>query len=111
MSRDGSTMPERDATPALLTPHTDHARLFQANKFVYPVLSRRSRGISVGVNLNPDKVCNFDCIYCQVDRRSEAETRFVETDRLLHELDETLELVTTGALYADDRFASIPDPL
>ena len=37
--------------------------------------------------MNPDKVCNFDCIYCQVDRRSEAETRFVEIDRLLAELD------------------------
>ena len=77
-----------DSDPGLkvLSPHTDHPRLFQGNKFVYPVLSRRSRGISVGVNLNPDKVCNFDCIYCQVDRRSEAETRFVATDRLLGEL-------------------------
>ena len=65
-----------------LTLHTDHARLFERNRFVYPVLSRRSGGISVGVNLNPDKVCNFDCIYCQVDRRSQSETRFVETDAL-----------------------------
>jgi wyosine [tRNA(Phe)-imidazoG37] synthetase (radical SAM superfamily) len=102
-----------DASPApkVLSPHTDHPRLFQNNKFVYPVLSRRSRGISVGVNLNPDKVCNFDCIYCQVDRRSEAATRFVETERLLRELDETLGLVTTGALYRDERFAAIPEPL
>jgi wyosine [tRNA(Phe)-imidazoG37] synthetase (radical SAM superfamily) len=102
-----------DAEPGLdvLSPHTDHPRLFQGNKFVYPVLSRRSRGISVGLNLNPDKVCNFDCIYCQVDRRTEAETRFVETERLLHELGETLELVTSGALYRDERFAPIPGPL
>ena len=28
--------------------HTDHARLFEANRFVYPVLSRRSGGISIG---------------------------------------------------------------
>ncbi len=33
---------------------------------VYPVLSRRSGGVSVGVNLNPDKTCNFRCVYCQV---------------------------------------------
>ena len=70
-----------------LPQHRSHPRRYEQNKFVYPVLSRRSRGISIGVNLNPDKVCNFDCIYCQVDRRSEAETRFVETDRLLAELD------------------------
>ena len=67
--------------------HTHHERTFEANRFVYPVLSRRSGGISLGVNLNPDKVCNFDCIYCQVDRTSQGETRFVETDQLLAELD------------------------
>ena len=33
-----------------------------------PVLSRRSHGISIGINVNPDRICNFDCIYCQVDR-------------------------------------------
>lgn len=104
-------MPDPTAGLDVLRPHTEHPRLFQANKFVYPVLSRRSQGISVGINLNPDKVCNFDCIYCQVDRRSAAVTRFVETERLLAELEETLELVTTGALYRDERFASVPEPL
>ncbi len=59
--------------------HTQHERQFADNRFVYPVLSRRSGGISVGVNLNPDKVCNFDCVYCQVNRVSQSETRFVET--------------------------------
>jgi wyosine [tRNA(Phe)-imidazoG37] synthetase (radical SAM superfamily) len=75
---------------------------------VYPVLSRRSRGISIGVNLNPDKVCNFDCIYCQVDRRSESETRFVETDRLLDEIDHMLGLVATGKLFDDEPFRDVP---
>src|SRR4051812_15224189 len=48
---------------------TLHGRVWQSNRYVYPVVSRRSKGISIGVNLNPDKVCNFDCIYCSVDRR------------------------------------------
>ena len=104
-------MSDPSAALPILAPHTDHPRLFHANKFVYPVLSRRSRGISVGINLNPDKVCNFDCIYCQVDRRSAAVTRFVETERLCAELEETLDLVSTGALYRDERFAGIPEPL
>lgn len=94
-----------------LTLHTDHARLFERNRFVYPVLSRRSGGISIGVNLNPDKVCNFDCIYCQVDRRSQSETRFVETDALLAELRSTLELVTSGAVYETPKFRSVPQHL
>jgi wyosine [tRNA(Phe)-imidazoG37] synthetase (radical SAM superfamily) len=91
--------------------HADHARLFEGNRFVYPVLSRRSGGISVGVNLNPDKVCNFDCIYCQVDRRSEAETRFVELDRLLAELASMFEYVTSGAIWDDPQFADVPPEL
>jgi wyosine [tRNA(Phe)-imidazoG37] synthetase (radical SAM superfamily) len=91
--------------------HSDHARLFEHNRFVYPVLSRRSGGISLGVNLNPDKICNFDCIYCQVDRRSQSETQFVETEALLKELRETLELVTSGHIYETPKFADVPSNL
>ncbi|MEX2308182.1 MAG: radical SAM protein [Pirellulales bacterium] len=91
--------------------HADHARLFDGHRFVYPVLSRRSGGISVGVNLNPDKVCNFDCIYCQVDRRSQSETRFVETDALIDELRTTLDLVASGAIYDTAKFRDVPPHL
>jgi wyosine [tRNA(Phe)-imidazoG37] synthetase (radical SAM superfamily) len=34
--------------------------------YVYPVVSRRARGLSIGVNLNPNNACNYRCIYCQV---------------------------------------------
>jgi wyosine [tRNA(Phe)-imidazoG37] synthetase (radical SAM superfamily) len=88
--------------------HTLHERRFEANRFVYPVLSRRSGGISLGVNLNPDKVCNFDCIYCQVDRTTTSETRFVGTDQLLHELEDLLQLAASGELYRHSKFASTP---
>jgi wyosine [tRNA(Phe)-imidazoG37] synthetase (radical SAM superfamily) len=88
--------------------HSDHARLFEQQRFVYPVLSRRSDGISIGVNLNPDKVCNFDCIYCQVDRTRQSETTFVAIDQLLVELRATLELVTSAAIYDMERFAAVP---
>ncbi len=91
--------------------HTDHARLFEHNRFVYPVLSRRSGGISIGVNLNPDKICNFDCIYCQVDRRSQSETSFVETAALLDELRTTLELVLSGRIYDTPKFRNVPTHL
>jgi len=91
--------------------HTQHQRTFDANRFVYPVLSRRSGGISVGVNLNPDKVCNFDCIYCQVDRTTTSETRFVETEQLLTELRDVLQTVASGELYKTEKFASVPQSL
>jgi wyosine [tRNA(Phe)-imidazoG37] synthetase (radical SAM superfamily) len=86
----------------------EHSRHFANNRFVYPVVSRRSHGISIGVNLNPDKVCNFDCIYCQVNRVEQSETRFVETDQLLRELDDMLTLVTSGELFADEKFVHTP---
>ena len=81
------------------------------NRFVYPVLSRRSQGVSIGVNLNPDKVCNFDCIYCQVDRMTSSETRFVEMGQLLTELDEMLGLVTSGELFRSEQCSVFPPPL
>lgn len=46
----------------------DHGRQFGQYEIVYPVISRRAGGISLGINLNPDLHCNFDCPYCQVDR-------------------------------------------
>ncbi|MDZ4819948.1 MAG: radical SAM protein [Planctomycetota bacterium] len=90
---------------------SQHERLFAQNRFVYPVLSRRSQGISIGVNLNPDKVCNFDCIYCQVDRTTTSETRFVELDSLLAELDAMLSLVPDGSIFALEKFKNTPAPL
>jgi histidinol dehydrogenase len=39
----------------------------EAGAVVYPVWSRRSGGLSVGINLFPDrKICSFDCPYCEV---------------------------------------------
>ena len=90
--------------------HTQHERTFEQNRFVYPVLSRRSEGISIGVNLNPDKVCNFDCIYCQVDRTRQSETQFVEMEQLLAELDAVLELAASGAIFETEKFRDTPPP-
>jgi wyosine [tRNA(Phe)-imidazoG37] synthetase (radical SAM superfamily) len=88
--------------------HTQHSRRFEENRFVYPVLSRRSEGISVGVNLNPDKVCNFDCIYCQVDRRAQSETQFVEMAQLLEELEAVLKIAASGDLFEHPKFKDTP---
>ena len=47
-----------------------HPRTRRQNRYVYAVRARRSRGISIGINLDPQKTCNFDCVYCEViDRR------------------------------------------
>ena len=94
-----------------LEQHRHHPRTFHENRFVYPVLSRRSHGLSLGINLNPDKICNFDCIYCQVDRTSQAETRFVELDAVTAELESLLGLVSDGSIWEDPSFADVPGDL
>ncbi len=90
---------------------TTHPRSFEQNRYVYPVVSRRAAGVSIGVNLNIDKVCNFDCIYCQVDRTEMGEREFVEVQRLSDELEHSVELITSGRIYDGPRFSHVPEPL
>ena len=45
---------------------TDHSRDSAGLRYVYPVVSRRAGGVSIGINLNPNNACNWRCIYCQV---------------------------------------------
>ncbi len=99
--------------PAARRAFTMHERVWQGNRYVYPVVSRRSKGISVGVNLNPDKVCNFDCIYCSVDRTAGGApavkvARDVDLGVLRGELAGMLELVRSGEIYRFDPFDRIP---
>lgn len=44
----------------------DHDRDSASLRYIYPVVSRRAGGVSVGINLNPNNACNWRCIYCQV---------------------------------------------
>ena len=60
------------AVPDLDLP-TLHPRARRLNRYVYAVRARRSRGISIGINLDPQKTCNFDCVYCEVIDRREIE--------------------------------------
>jgi wyosine [tRNA(Phe)-imidazoG37] synthetase (radical SAM superfamily) len=79
------------------------------SRYVYAVLSRRAKGLSIGINLNPDKICNFDCIYCQVDRTTPPEFRDVDEALLLDELESMLRRARDGSLFAEPPFASIPE--
>ncbi len=45
---------------------SDHSRDSAGLRYVYPVISRRAGGVSVGINLNSNNACNWRCIYCQV---------------------------------------------
>ncbi|MCB9850831.1 MAG: radical SAM protein [Phycisphaerales bacterium] len=88
-----------------------HPRDWRSNLYVYPVISRRSRGLSIGVNLNPDTACNFDCIYCQVDRTQPVRVRDVDLDVLRAELSHMLALATSGAIFDEPQFGAVPQSL
>jgi wyosine [tRNA(Phe)-imidazoG37] synthetase (radical SAM superfamily) len=85
-----------------------HERRWKSHRYTYAVVSRRSRGISIGLNLSPGKECNFKCIYCQVHREIRPVCRDVDTDRLQMELDAILQDERSGALYEAAPFNLLP---
>ena len=87
----------------------DHTRVFQDLVFVYPVISRRSRGLSIGVNLNPDKRCNFDCVYCEVDRKTPGRAESVNLEQLRQELVWLLRYALDGGLATQPKFDEVPE--
>jgi len=88
--------------------YTNHERQFESLRFVYPVISRRAGGLSVGINLNPDKHCNFDCPYCQVDRTIPSPTGF-EQDLAQKEFLLIENWIRSGLLFTNPRFENVPD--
>ncbi|WP_306589441.1 hypothetical protein [Geothrix sp. 21YS21S-4] len=90
----------------LIKAHLDHRRIWRDFDYCYPVIARRSRGLSVGVNLNPDKVCNFDCVYCEVDRLVPPHRRDLDLTLLEQELGLLLDLATSGEIYQIPPFDS-----
>ena len=98
-----------DPAKSLRSLHASHPRHWRDNLYVYPVISRRAGGLSIGVNLNPDKACNFDCVYCQVDRGVPSVVRRVDLERLRQELEATLQSALSGGPFADLPFNRVPE--
>jgi wyosine [tRNA(Phe)-imidazoG37] synthetase (radical SAM superfamily) len=90
--------------------YKDHRRELAENRYVYAVVSRRARGLSIGVNLNPDKACNFDCPYCQVDRTTPGGPSRVDVPGLAGELKELLRRAS-GDLWAVAPFDTVAPEL
>jgi wyosine [tRNA(Phe)-imidazoG37] synthetase (radical SAM superfamily) len=100
-SQAGSSGHNAPVGKALALAHQHHPRQWRKNIFCYPVVSRRSGGLSIGINLNPDKACNFDCIYCQVDRTTPPAVRKVDLPTLKAELEGLLDAAIDQSLFAD----------
>jgi wyosine [tRNA(Phe)-imidazoG37] synthetase (radical SAM superfamily) len=81
------------------------------NRFVYAVISQRAHGLSIGVNLNPDKGCSFDCAYCEVDRDTPGLERQVDVTVMARELQRVLSLAHGGGLAGLAGFSHLPPEL
>ena len=88
-------------------------RDYLTNGFVYVVMSPRARGLSVGVNLNPDQACNFDCLYCEIDRsRASGSIRpELDVESMARELEATLNVVRSGKIREIPNFSTLPENL
>jgi wyosine [tRNA(Phe)-imidazoG37] synthetase (radical SAM superfamily) len=64
----------------------DHDRNIFDSKYVYPVVSRRAGGLSLGVNLNTNNACNWQCIYCEIPNLSRGGPEPIEVELLKDEL-------------------------
>jgi pyruvate-formate lyase-activating enzyme len=96
--RDGAGVQMSDRTGVLTT--RDHSRDSAGLTYVYPVVSRRAGGLSVGINLNTNNACNWRCIYCQVPDLVRGAAPAVNVPLLERELRSFLETVLQGDFLA-----------
>ena len=74
----------------------NHDRDAARMTYVYPVVSRRAGGVSVGINLNPNNACNWRCIYCQVPNLKRGAAPEIDLDQLETELTTLLSDILQG---------------
>jgi len=91
-------------TPAPLTP-INHDRDNAGMTYVYPVVSRRAGGVSVGVNLNPNNACNWACVYCQVPDLVRGTAPEID----LAQLEAELRALLTNILHGDFMSTRVPE--
>jgi wyosine [tRNA(Phe)-imidazoG37] synthetase (radical SAM superfamily) len=98
----------RTNPPAVAEAAFGYPRDFLGNRFVYVVISPRAGGLSIGINVNPDKQCNFDCVYCEVDRTEPARESHLEVSVMARELEKTLATVRRGGLRRWPAYCALP---
>ena len=84
--------------PAKLT-EDNHDRHIAGLKYIYPVISRRAGGLSIGINFNPNNACNWRCIYCQVPGLQFGNAPDMDFDLLAKEFRQFLTYVQNGVFF------------
>jgi wyosine [tRNA(Phe)-imidazoG37] synthetase (radical SAM superfamily) len=89
-------------------PERPVGRDYQGRHWVYTQLSGQTRGLSVGVNLSPDGVCDYRCRYCRTAGQSDLGPIPVDGGELARELEETLESIRTGHAFNQPAYRRYP---
>jgi wyosine [tRNA(Phe)-imidazoG37] synthetase (radical SAM superfamily) len=74
----------------------DHNRDVSGLTYIYPVVSRRAGGVSIGINLNINNACNWRCLYCQVPNLTRGTPPPINLALLEKELRDFLEYILLG---------------
>lgn len=77
--------------------------------YVYPVLSRRARGISLGINLHPNRVCNWQCVYCQVPGLHRGHAPTIHIPQLISELQACLQWLSEHMVAGQRMHSMVSD--
>jgi len=77
----------------------DHSRDIAGLKYVYPVISRRAGGLSIGINFNTNNACNWRCVYCQVPNLIRGSAPLIDFELLEQELRLFLNQVIYGDFF------------
>lgn len=91
---------------------TDHNRDVIGMKYVYPVVSRRAGGVSIGINLNVNNACNWRCIYCNVPELKRGAPEAIDLQQLEYELRSFLQDIVHGDFmlrYVDEADRQLQD--
>jgi hypothetical protein len=80
---------------------SDHNRNITGMKYIYPVISRRAKGVSIGINLSPNNACNWRCEYCQVPNLARGSSPPVDFAQFEVELEQLTNAICHGSFLAD----------
>ena len=94
---------------ALIKAWSSHPREWENNTWVYPVISRRAGGLSLGVNLNPDHHCSFSCAYCQSGPQEGHKRIPVDIDAVEQELRAFLAYYASGEFAKCEAYKDVPE--
>ncbi len=106
-----SIVPESEVA-SLVAPRIEKVfgepRNFLTNRSIYLVISQRARGLSIGVNLNPDQACNFNCIYCEVKRARAEKDSHINVRGMISELKQILAMVIQNRIKDLPMYRDVP---